>query len=213
MKRILTIAAVAAAMTATQAWATLEISILEGTEGHNATINWSGWDESDMAAKPTVYNGDPDNQNIFVGVNYLTAPWDGSSPSPFQNDGVHVFLLFEYNAEGQKIWSDSVWVAWTQGGLANTFLRSDPQGEEIPLEEAPWRVGNGPLGYNGVRTTHEIEESPGIMTFGVQYGIPFNVNIQSEPVPEPTTIIAGALLLLPFGLQSIRILRNRRQMA
>ena len=31
------------------------------------------------------------------------------------------------------------------------------------------------------------------------------------PVPEPSTMIAGALLLLPFGLQGIRKLRNSRQ--
>lgn len=30
------------------------------------------------------------------------------------------------------------------------------------------------------------------------------------PVPEPTTIIAGALLLLPFGLTTIRMMRRRR---
>jgi hypothetical protein len=30
------------------------------------------------------------------------------------------------------------------------------------------------------------------------------------PVPEPTTLIAGALLLLPFGVNTIRMLRNRR---
>jgi hypothetical protein len=31
-------------------------------------------------------------------------------------------------------------------------------------------------------------------------------------VPEPTTMIAGALLLLPFGASTLRILR-KRQMA
>ena len=31
-----------------------------------------------------------------------------------------------------------------------------------------------------------------------------------EPVPEPTTMIAGALLLLPFGASTIRILRKNR---
>lgn len=30
------------------------------------------------------------------------------------------------------------------------------------------------------------------------------------PVPEPTTVIAGALLLLPFGLSTIRFMRNSR---
>jgi hypothetical protein len=30
------------------------------------------------------------------------------------------------------------------------------------------------------------------------------------PVPEPTTIIAGALLLLPLGASTLRILRRNR---
>jgi hypothetical protein len=30
------------------------------------------------------------------------------------------------------------------------------------------------------------------------------------PVPEPTTIIGGALLLLPFGLSTLRLLRRNR---
>jgi hypothetical protein len=33
---------------------------------------------------------------------------------------------------------------------------------------------------------------------------------QATPVPEPSTVIAGALLLLPFGASTMRILRNRK---
>ena len=32
-------------------------------------------------------------------------------------------------------------------------------------------------------------------------------------VPEPTTMIAGALLLLPFGASTLRRMRNRKQAA
>jgi hypothetical protein len=32
----------------------------------------------------------------------------------------------------------------------------------------------------------------------------------SSPVPEPSTYLAGALMLLPFGLQGVRMLRNRK---
>ena len=42
--------------------------------------------------------------------------------------------------------------------------------------------------------------------------IPASANIESItlfPVPEPTTMIAGALLLLPFGASTLRILRKR----
>jgi hypothetical protein len=35
----------------------------------------------------------------------------------------------------------------------------------------------------------------------------------AAPVPEPTTMVAGALLLLPFGFQGLRYLRNRKQTA
>jgi hypothetical protein len=32
----------------------------------------------------------------------------------------------------------------------------------------------------------------------------------APPVPEPTTMIAGALLLLPFGASTLRVLRKHR---
>ena len=34
-------------------------------------------------------------------------------------------------------------------------------------------------------------------------------NFTFTPVPEPTTMIAGALLLLPFGASTLRMLRRR----
>lgn len=38
----------------------------------------------------------------------------------------------------------------------------------------------------------------------------FGPNFQFEPVPEPATMLAGALLLLPFGVQVVRSFRTRR---
>jgi hypothetical protein len=35
-------------------------------------------------------------------------------------------------------------------------------------------------------------------------------NIDVSPVPEPTTMIAGALLLLPFGASTLRFVRRNR---
>jgi len=35
-------------------------------------------------------------------------------------------------------------------------------------------------------------------------------NLGTSPIPEPTTMIAGALLLLPFGASTLRVLRNRK---
>lgn len=39
------------------------------------------------------------------------------------------------------------------------------------------------------------------------------INPPGNVVPEPSTVIAGVLLLLPFGLQGMRFLRNRRAAA
>jgi hypothetical protein len=35
-------------------------------------------------------------------------------------------------------------------------------------------------------------------------------NVVVSAVPEPTTMIAGALLLLPFGASTLRLLRKTR---
>ena len=43
-------------------------------------------------------------------------------------------------------------------------------------------------------------------------GVDGEWDITAIPVPEPTTMIAGALLLLPFGASTLRILRRNRMM-
>ena len=35
-------------------------------------------------------------------------------------------------------------------------------------------------------------------------------NLDASPVPEPTTMVAGALLLLPFGASTLRMLRRKQ---
>ena len=62
-------------------------------------------------------------------------------------------------------------------------------------------------------TLHVVKD----LSFTIFNGIPGNpsfVSVSSvqqsfHQVPEPTTIIAGALLLLPFGASTLRILRKR----
>lgn len=41
-------------------------------------------------------------------------------------------------------------------------------------------------------------------------GVSTLVTLTITPVPEPTTMIAGALLLLPFGASTVRVLRKNR---
>ena len=44
---------------------------------------------------------------------------------------------------------------------------------------------------------------------GLSDGIPLGCGPKAA-APKPTTMIAGALLLLPFGFQGTRYLRNRK---
>jgi hypothetical protein len=45
---------------------------------------------------------------------------------------------------------------------------------------------------------------------GTSQGLIWNNSTPSSPVPEPTTVLAGMLLLLPFGASTLRILRRNR---
>jgi hypothetical protein len=61
---------------------------------------------------------------------------------------------------------------------------------------------NAALGANGVGVFR-------LTSVDAQGNTIFNQDILA-PVPEPTTIIAGALLLLPFGASTIRFIRKNR---
>ena len=56
-----------------------------------------------------------------------------------------------------------------------------------------------------VAGTYTVSYSP-----GTSYTFLDNVSLDATPVPEPPTIIAGALLLLPIGITILRALRQTR---
>jgi hypothetical protein len=47
--------------------------------------------------------------------------------------------------------------------------------------------------------------------YGLEYIGLDNVNVAVTAIPEPATMLAGAMLLLPFGVSTLRILRQRQQ--
>jgi hypothetical protein len=64
----------------------------------------------------------------------------------------------------------------------------------------------GPTGNESFQLVYSEVDGPGAV---LQVDLPF----VGSPVPEPSTFVAGALLLLPLGLQSIRSWKNRKQAA
>jgi hypothetical protein len=103
-------------------------------------------------------------------------------------------------------------VAAATGSLAGTVIPTDatrPAG--TPLH---WDYSIPVLG--GPATGDILVVNTALTTWGGASGSVQDGNAQDirilAPVPEPTTILAGALLLLPFGASTLRILR-KRQMA
>lgn len=59
-------------------------------------------------------------------------------------------------------------------------------------------------------TGHFEITAPGVTADSVISGVVFTFGTDATPVPEPTTLIAGLLLLLPFGASTLRVLRKKR---
>jgi hypothetical protein len=79
-----------------------------------------------------------------------------------------------------------------------------------PFTTHAW--SGGPVGgvASGLASTFTLGESVVITHTGAGNT---TGNFEFNVVPEPSTVIAGALLLLPFGASTLRCLRNRKHAA
>jgi len=107
-------------------------------------------------------------------------------------------------------------VAWGSVLLpaaADRFHIQAASGDATAIAEANWILtsslgagtGNSPKTYSGnlLKPTYQSE------TPGVNGGEPAQEMILTPtPVPEPTTVLAGMLLLLPFGASTLRFVRR-----
>ena len=190
MKNKLAVTAVALVMAASQAsasWVQFIEAPEDGESGISGppTITWSadwgfGWVQHTSGEVP----GNSIGSSEFLG--YL--------PGVTGDYVSKTFYLMEPN--GVDL-SDVVIVSWGGQSLITVSLMSDND-----TLRGNWWVPPGP-------NDAIVLEQPGVMVFGANDGMPFEVRIQSEPVPEPTTMITGALLLLPFGAGKLRRLRGR----
>ncbi|MDR3412353.1 MAG: hypothetical protein P4L87_15675 [Formivibrio sp.] len=88
------------------------------------------------------------------------------------------------------------WNSYT-GGSSTPVNYADMNIEGIVLSTGnPWANG-----FNGLVDNVNINSTQGNVQF----------DLESTPVPEPTTMVAGMLLLLPFGASMLRMLRKAQQ--
>jgi hypothetical protein len=88
--------------------------------------------------------------------------------------------------------------------LIGTILGSDI----ISLIGTPSIPNTGVDGTAYVNINSSTAFNKVVMTSG-QYSFEFD-NVAYGAVPEPSTVVAGALLLLPFGISTVRILRKKQ---
>lgn len=140
---------------------------------------------------------------IDVSGGYATAGWiDISGPGAGINDGLYTALFTgdyvppDYGTTTSGYYYDNVVSMssepfFTQNGLA--WQNSDDSAEVN-------------LYYNGA--SYELDGATDSWSTGNAFTATGSAKLTA--VPEPSTIISGALMLLPFGASTLRILRRNR---
>ena len=127
--------------------------------------------------------------NIFDGVNTLT--------------GNLLWLQIHTSSDGQGGLADSMSVNLT--GMAYTGVNADL----LALLNGKNANLNLTFQFSGISPTlTSLYAGTGTTTSSYSGAIS---SVDVSGVPEPSTLVAGALLLLPFGVSTIRILRKNKQ--
>lgn len=159
---------------------------LDFTSGNtvHALLNTATWDVNPLAVTDTSGN------TLTRSIDISLATSQNISQSASLN--VNYFL-----GESQTLMiesSDPVYFNWTDGGIdytltviAEALSLKDPHAVLCPNTWAGDIIGTFTL-------TSQV-----------------NPNTPGTAVPEPSTVVAGALLLLPFGVSTVRMLRKSRK--
>ena len=149
-----------------------------------------------LYANSTFYWGSPTSLN-----NHLSNIGDSTDFGTFALGTTLVFVLKD-TSSGNTYYSDPTKNADGINHIYSTSYDSSgtpnlgagiPSGTFVSFEDL---YGGGDKDYNDLQFVFE----------NVTPGTPG----QTSSVPEPSTVVAGALLLLPFGVSTLRVLRNRK---
>ena len=211
------------------AQASISLADLAGTPGATLSIGdktFSGF--SYTASGLTSF--DPNNIKVTAtesgGIDYLT--WSGNIS--LTSGGIATAdLLLNYIVTANRGTINMIDQAYT-GSAINGFLAVDETAaigafggtvaghshlENGDMSDPPAEIGQGDnLIINPSQSVLYVTKDIGFGVTSPNGGfISISQVAQSfHQVPEPTTMLAGALLLLPFGMSTLRILR-KRQMA
>lgn len=121
----------------------------------------------------------------YVGWLYGADGVRSTSDDVFITSGPNTQLVDEIVGRG----SGNAWWPSASDALAGA------SNQEI-INAAAQNLGGVPIDFTGTYTYGDVQGA---------------ATVTFTPVPEPTTLIAGALLLLPFGASALRIVRKNRK--
>ncbi|HTY88005.1 MAG TPA: hypothetical protein VMB80_11110 [Candidatus Acidoferrum sp.] len=236
MKKICVVLSLAAVLTATSAFASMSVTLTENTSqysygvggefratgdaGLDAVVAWGAYsaatsggsgssryfqtfciEHNEYFTPGTPYSasispnamygsqpplGDP----ISIGTAWLYSQFAAGTLSGYNYTyGSGRASATSAGALQEAIW----WLEGESGGVNNSF---------IALAETA-------LGLNNTTIKNDANGAYGV--YALNLGNPGAVQDQLVIVPEATTVIAGALLLLPLGASTLRVLRRNRE--
>lgn len=101
------------------------------------------------------------------------------------------------------------------GNQSFCLVTPDPNNYLVSETGKEWQQSGSSMQYLEVWQTWDIKPNPQAESFDLSGFFANNsgltlrsLDIQTVCVPEPTTVMAGALLLIPFGVSTIRKLRR-----
>lgn len=141
------------------------------------------------------------NVNFSINVNF-----DGNASTTLKNAGYSYWLVVNgTDVNLSSIWDNSFGTSATLNGQGKEKIWFfQPTGSTIFQNSEPW------AGLNVTPDTFSLEVRNNGGNVITKNQIPSEEQIVSA-VPEPSTVVAGALLLLPFGASALRKLRKSRK--
>jgi hypothetical protein len=143
--------------------------------------------------------------NISIGTAYLY--------SQFRNGGLLISSVAQAGALQNAIWylEDEITLAQlsTLNGVDGTYYYDLAKTGTSTTDTTVFNDSNGAYGVIALNLFNGPYSTP---VTNLTTGITYNLNqdqLAMAPVPEASTVIAGMLLLLPFGMSTLRILRQR----
>ena len=173
---------------------------IPGWTVQNQTIAW----ESQATLVPTYVTGNPTPYWLDVSGVHDAIPYGGVVGTTASTVAGDWYTLSFQAGKGLGQSPNPVVFQATAGSQSGTFtdLQPDPGGVSTV-----WETFSLQFQATGPSTTITLQAT-GANSGNAFVGL---ANVDVSAVPEPTTIISGAMLLLPFGASTLRFVRRNRK--